>query len=149
MKRRPASGSAASWSSRSSTVRRRAAHPKARSRSAGARPGPAAGAAEEGGLELLLAAVEEGHQQAGTVTEAAEDGALADTGRGGDLLHGDGVGAARRDETGGRLQQPGPVARGVGAQAGLVVETELQQLRGLDGLLGVGAEGGTADMKPA
>lgn len=94
--------------------------------------------------------VEEGHEQARAVTEAAEDGALADTGRGGDLLHGDGVGAARRDESRGSLQQPGPVAGGVGAQAGLVVaEAQLQQLRRLDGLLGVGADGGAADMKPA
>lgn len=93
--------------------------------------------------------VEEGHEQAGTVAEAAEDGALADTGRGGDLLHGDGVGAARRDKSGGRLQQPGPVAGGVGAQAGLVVETQLQQLRGSTGSGGVGADGGAADMKPA
>ena len=35
-----------------------------------------------------------------------------------------------RDQSGGRLQEPGPVARGVGAQAGLVARAsaELEQL---------------------
>jgi len=60
--------------------------------------------------------VEDGAQQARPVAEAAEQGALADAGRGGDIVHRDRQRIVGRVEQGARGGQDGPaVAGGVGA----------------------------------
>ncbi len=103
--------------------------------------------AQQRGLELALGVVEECREQPGAVAETAEDRALAHAGRGGDRLHREGARAVLGDQALGGLQEPGAVARGVGAQAGLVLvdpDAQVQQL-GWTGVLlrsGEGRQGG-------
>ena len=62
--------------------------------------------------------VEQDHHQAGTAAEPAEQRALADAGGRGDVVHGDGVGAALGDQAAGRLEQERAIARRVTAFLG-------------------------------
>ena len=89
--------------------------------------------------EWTMEMVQEGVQQTRAVTEAAEDGPLADVRCARHRLHRDPGRAVLGDQTGGGVQQPGPVAGRVGAQTRLVARrTELQQLRLGGALLGLG-----------
>ena len=66
-------------------------------------------------LADLLVLVEQHHHQAGPAAEAPEDGAFADAGSRGDVVHSDRVGAAVGDQPPRRIQQQCAVARGVTA----------------------------------
>ncbi len=59
--------------------------------------------------------VEQHHHQAGPAAEPAEQRAFADARGRGDVVHGDGVGAALGDQVAGRVQQERAVARRVTA----------------------------------
>ena len=56
-------------------------------------------------LHGLFVLVEQHQHQAGAAAEAAEQGALADAGRGGDGIHGDRVGAVFIDQPTGGVEQ--------------------------------------------
>ena len=68
---------------------------------------------QEGLLFGLLVLVEQHHHQAGAAAEPTEQRALADPGGGGDVVHGDRVGAALGDQSARRVQQQHAVAGGV------------------------------------
>jgi hypothetical protein len=77
-------------------------------------PGAQRGWAEHEGLLFgFLVLVEQDDHQAGPTAEAPEQGALADPGRGGDIVHRHPVGTAFCDEPPGRVQQEGAIARGI------------------------------------
>jgi hypothetical protein len=73
------------------------------------------GAADEVFLKGPLALVEQGAQQPGPIAEAPEQGALADAGGAGDLVHRHAVRAPLRDEPLGGAEDRVSVARRVGA----------------------------------
>ncbi len=71
-------------------------------------------------LQLALLGIEEGHEEGGPVTKAAEDRALADASLGGDRLHREVLGADAFDHAAGRAQHALTVAECVGAQRRLL-----------------------------
>ena len=124
---RPAADSSAWWA----RTKRSRSRPKATRRARGGAPGPSGGGPNMNACcwgPLVL--VEQYDHQAGPAAEPAEQRALADARRGGDVIHRDGVGAVFGNQTAGGVEQQHAVSGGVTALGGRRIgDRQLRQPR--------------------